>query len=499
MGYELEFGDGWLMQAKGWFTHQEIDARAANNLANAPGTGLVDPTVFPVTTTFGYEEFNNGGLDLRFRKRWGDDGMFRGSALTFGSVVYWGDAPFQRYTLQNTRIGMIDANFGPNFLYAPRGSKADTIRNGVDIGPTLDQDRTANYQAFFFEDLIRIGKFHIVPSFRLDHENVQVDSSAAPWLSPPLAANSPLIGPDSISADHWIPLWGVGLGNDFGHLNESYFTATTGWRPTRFFDIAGTTRTIPFGEEIPEPFHSLDFELGVHGTPIKGLWYDVGLFWTQFDNRTENMNVAGSNTQFIVVNTGSSRHRGFEGEISYDLLAPFQHDLAPAPEPDPKSSPKNVVVGPVSPPLQLIVFSNLQLLNAEFTESGLIIPQTGQTARRQHAELCAGCFVERRHHFPQGPGISTLPSLASTPPINSGPTRISPNPAMRQCVILVPAKIPSYKVFTLSGEVYLTHNVRLFAGISNLFNEKYYSRVFLNGLIDPAPSRSGYGGISVEF
>ncbi len=122
-----------------------------------------------------------------------------------------------------------------------------------------------------------------------------------------MAANSPLIGPDSISADHWIPLWGVGLGNDFGHLNESYFTATTGWRPTRFFDIAGTTRTIPFGEDIPEPFHSLDFELGVHGTPIKGLWYDVGLFWTQFDNRTENMNVAGSNTQFIVLNTGSSR------------------------------------------------------------------------------------------------------------------------------------------------------------------------------------------------
>jgi Fe(3+) dicitrate transport protein len=30
--YERDFGDGWLLQAKGWFTHQEIDARTAANL-----------------------------------------------------------------------------------------------------------------------------------------------------------------------------------------------------------------------------------------------------------------------------------------------------------------------------------------------------------------------------------------------------------------------------------------------------------------------------------
>lgn len=41
--------------------------------------------------------------------------------------------------------------------------------------------------------------------------------------------------------------------------------------------------------------------------------------------------------------------------------------------------------------------------------------------------------------------------------------------------------------------------MRLFGGISNLSDEKYYSRVFLNGLIDPAPQRTGYAGVSVEF
>ena len=188
--YELEIGD-WLMQAKGWFTHQDIDARSGANLT-AVGAN-------PTSTLFAYEEFNNGGVDLRFRKKWGEGTMFRGSALTFGGVVYHGEAPFTRYTLNA-------ANTGPNFLYAPRDTTSPLI--------PLRQDRFADYQAFFIEDLIRIGRFHIVPSFRLDHENVEVDSTYAPWLpnptlTPPTTATT---GPAKISADHWVPLWGIGLG-----------------------------------------------------------------------------------------------------------------------------------------------------------------------------------------------------------------------------------------------------------------------------------------------
>ena len=47
----------------------------------------------------------------------------------------------------------------------------------------------------------------------------------------------------------------------------------------------------------------------------------------------------------------------------------------------------------------------------------------------------------------------------------------------------------------------MTRNVRVIGGISNLGDEKYYSRVFPfgGGSIDPAPSRSYYAGLSVEF
>jgi len=91
--------------------------------------------------------------------------------------------------------------------------------------------------------------------------------------------------------------------------------------------------------------------------------------------------VNGSSTLFFVQNSGNTRHRGIEAEFSYDLLAPFQVEIAPVTTTaDSKSSNKDVAVAPPpSHPLQLIVFSNVQFLDAEFTESSLLVPGTNRT------------------------------------------------------------------------------------------------------------------------
>lgn len=482
--YEAEFGN-WLVQAKGWYTHQDIDSRTAANLG--PATPANPNGTFPTSTTFGYEEFNNGGVDIRARLKWGEGTMFRGSALTFGGVAYHGEAPFQRYTLNNNPAS--PGFFGPGFLYAPRGSTSALF--------ALDQDRTADYQAVFVENIFRLGKFHIVPSFRLDHESVEVDATVAPYFRPGAAGPR---GEPNRDADKLIPLWGIGLGNDFGHLNETYFSASSGWRPVRFFDIAGT-RTAILPGETPDPFRSLDIELGVHGTPLKGFWYDVGLFWMEFDNRIESQGIPGNNLDTIAVNTGNTRHRGFEGELAYDFLAPFQHDFVAPPEAnDGKDYDKNVAgVTHPSRPLQLIVFSNLQLLDAEFTESAQVVPGTtrsfvgnapayapdvvfkgGITFKRDKCFNITLSAVYVSDEFWQDSNLAG-PVLPTSPPI--------------------PATIPSYTIFNLSGEFYVTRNVRIIGGISNLGDETYYSRVFPfgGGSIDPAPGRSGYAGLSVSF
>ena len=60
------------------------------------------------------------------------------------------------------------------------------------------------------------------------------------------------------------------------------------------------------------------------------------------------------------------------------------------------------------------------------------------------------------------------------------------------------SQIPPYSVFNLSGDYYITRNLRFIGGISNLTDAKYYNRVFANG-IEPAPRLSGYAGLSLSF
>ncbi len=221
---EDDLGDGWLFQGKVWATNQDIDSRE-------PKPPFLDPMAGPIEIE--RQDFWNGGADFRLRKNWGEDTMFKGSTLTLGTTVYHGEGPIWQEATDNMNVGQ--NGHGEVFLH---------------------QDRSSDYQAFFGEDLIRLGQFHIVGSFRLDHEHVEVDSHVSRFN----------VG--DFNADHWVPLWGFGMGNDFGHLNETYFTASSGWRPTRWFDIASPFQAYAAGNN-PDPFHSLDFEFGVHGTPVQ--------------------------------------------------------------------------------------------------------------------------------------------------------------------------------------------------------------------------------------
>ena len=58
--------------------------------------------------------------------------------------------------------------------------------------------------------------------------------------------------------------------------------------------------------------------------------------------------------------------------------------------------------------------------------------------------------------------------------------------------------IPSYMTWDLTAEVRLTDHITLTAGINNLFDETYYSRVRSDG-IDPAYERNFYVGCNISF
>ncbi len=142
-------------------------------------------------------------------------------------------------------------------------------------------------------------------------------------------------------------------------------------------------------------------------------------------------------------------------------------------------------------PFKLIAFSNVQFLDAEFTESELLIPNTNQTivgntpAFAPKFLMKGGISFQKDHCFDIAL-TAVYVSQQFWQDTNVGNAQISK------------AHIAPYKVFNLSGDLYITRYLRLIAGISNLTDEKYYDRVFANG-IEPAPRRSGYAGLSLSF
>jgi Fe(3+) dicitrate transport protein len=419
LGHSRELAGGWLLEGKLFGSYQRLYSRGA--AAQAPD----GPP--PSTTTLQDEKFRNLGLDLRVRKRWG-----RGNALTAGTILYHSDAPFLQFTSPDLRAG--------------RGE-----HSGV---PRLDQDRQSWYGAVFAENVFRLpGRFHLVLSARLEHERLRVHESVRP---PHLTR--PLI---DVDVSRTVPLFGIGFGNDFGRDNETYFSITQGYRPLRFFDVASPFSNLST-DSIADPAKSLSIEGGVHGTPVEGLFYDASLFWIEFKNRIETQRLNA--TDVINVNSGDTRHRGFEGEISYDVLAP-------------RNGPDH-----------LVLFANVSLLDAKFTASRNPEQVGKRPAFAPDSIVKGGVTFRRQGAYSVSLSATSVSSQYfqdSNLPVGSGAT-------------FIPAKIPAYTVVDLAADWTVLPGLKLLGGISNIGDEKYYSRVFQTGL-EPAPGRRVYVGAGVSF
>jgi Fe(3+) dicitrate transport protein len=422
---------------KVWSGYQNQTTRAAAALPDVP-----DP-VYPGVTTLQDETFRFTGIDSRIVDHWG-----HGNALTAGFVYYHSDAPFRQWNDADLYADR-DDRFAP---VCASPSSTDCIK--------LNQDRSTDYGALFAENVFRWDEWHFVPSVRLEREDLDIDESVH-------TGHSVLV---DRSVDHTVPLFGLGLGNDFGHANETYFNVSQGWRPVRYFDVGSPFGTLdPTAANDPTPTHVVSFEGGVHGTPVAGLFYDASLFWINVKDRIESQPTGiGSNT--IDVNTGDTRHRGFEGQIDYDFLTAR----------DPHSAQ------------HFQAFANVSLLNARFTESR-IPAQVGKIPAFSPQYLARAGLVYR-----EDKKLKLALSVVSTASQYWQDSNLPTAPSTVGTDAFIPAKVPQATVFDFSGDYWLVPNLRLLAGISNIGDKKYYIRVFSNG-IEPALGRTYYGGFSYEF
>jgi Fe(3+) dicitrate transport protein len=413
--YEDNLSEKDSFVQKLWSGYQNLWTRS-DKYAGAPPLGT--------SATLSGQRFNYTGLDGRWLHRWG-----QGDALTLGYTAYTSRSPYNEWITGNPVVDKDD-------------------QSGT---PFYDDARKTTYGALFAENVFRFPWFHVVTSARFDHEELTSRETVAPH-------------PSLVNTTYTknIPLFGLGIGNDFGHGNETYLNVSQGFRPLRYLDIASPFSNFSTTNN-PDPTKYLTYEAGVHGWPRVGLYYDVSVFQVNVKDRIESQHLTPTET--IDVNTGNTRSRGVELEGHYDLFRLFSSIAA------------NV---------HLDAFANASLLDAHFTSS--IVPgQAGKIpAYAPHGVFKTGLTAREDGLYKISLIVDTVGSQFfqdSNQPLGS-----------------TPAHIPTYTVADLAADYTIAGHFRLLGGVSNLTNRHYYSRVFLvGGMLEPANDRNFYAGAAYDF
>jgi Fe(3+) dicitrate transport protein len=308
-------------------------------------------------------------------------------------------------------------------------------------------DRRTRAGSIFVENQFNFGRLKITPGARLEMIGIDVQENfnAAP--------DSTLRETDDFNA---VVLPGFGVAYDLaGAAAELYANASTGYRPTLYQDLIPLNSGDTISEDL-DPSYSRSLEIGVRGLPADWIRYDVSTFLIRFEDQFGRI---GTNIQ----NVGNSRVFGLDMSTEVNTFELADQLF---------SSSLRDTVG------NLNLYAGMSLLNAEFTAG----PSQSRTPQ------FAPDYIVRTgitYDYDQRFKVALLGTLTDEHFADDG------NSANRF--------VPSYKVWDLTAETTVwSKRISILAGINNIFNENYYSRIRSNG-IEPALPRNVYGGFVFRF
>lgn len=316
---------------------------------------------------------------------------------------------------------------------------------------TNASEREVLYAPLFMENRFRFGKFSVTPGLRVENawQDIRETVNRSVNNAGAVTALNPL---ESIDDHTTVVLGGIGAEYELPASSSIYGNISQGYRP-RIYSEAVPTGPTAFVNGDLEEGKSLEYEIGVRGRPTEWATFDASLFLLQFEDQIGVVAVPGG-TSFQ--NVGDAEHKGLDLSVSLDLLAIARGRKAED---------------------SLDWFLNTTLLDAEFTRG----PQRGKTPQYAPDFIVRTGFTYA--HGDKG-RISLTGTLVDDHFADDGNT--------------APFAVPGYFTCDLTGEYRIHKNVRLLAGINNLFDESYYSRVRGDG-IDPGNGRNCYIGASFEF
>jgi Fe(3+) dicitrate transport protein len=341
---------------------------------------------------------------------------------------------------------------------SPRDRRTSTDVTGARSGDgslAFQQERESRYAAVFAEAVLRFDDWRVVPGVRIDRMVLDIDETLIP-----ASANRELIDREFGRTE---TLFGLGVSRDFADNHQFYANASQAYRPMRFDDVANPTAAL--GENnAPDPARALNFEAGFRGQATSSLYYDVSAFRIDFEDKIEQRQLSPSDIRRI--NSGDARHQGLEASLEWELFAGALAEREDS----------------------LVLYTSAAWLDAEIVRSENATLE-GNTPGFAPEWIWRAGLVYR-----SGEGMK----LALTGTHVSEHYWQDSNRAGGSASQPIPAEIPAYTVVDLSAEVPINTTLALQAGVNNLFDQRYYSRVRSDG-IEPATERNWYAGVKLRF
>lgn len=354
-------------------------------------------------------------------------------------------------------INTLTAGFTFYYSDAPITQKRGLTPDATDGIYFQDIDRSTAYGAYFAENRFTWGDFSLIPALRVEHFNQSFRDRGR--LNDATLTPLPL---RDVSETAHVPL--LGLGAEYAWQATAttvYGNISQGYKAKTFGDFLPSQNNVNVTDA--DPSNIWNYEIGWRGQPARWLEFDTSLFLIDYDNRFGSTTAGGVTT---VGNVGRSVNMGWDLAAEANLigLAELVAGHAPGEWTDTYGS--------------LALYTATELLSAEFV-SGPLDGRTPQYAPDYVVRV--GTIYRWRDRIKLG----LLGTFVGDHFANDNNT--------------ANFHIPAYMVWDLTMEwkVWKNH-LAVLAGINNLLDEDYYSRIRPTG-IDPAYGRNFYAGIRLEY
>jgi len=303
-------------------------------------------------------------------------------------------------------------------------------------------EREVLYAPLFVENKFTFGKFSITPGLRLENFRQEVEE----------LVNVEKTDLASKEVSENILLGGLGAEYATDDRSTIYANVSQAYRPQIFTEAVPLNNGQVVNDDLEEG-KSLEYEIGYRSRPLDWLKLDASAFLLSFKDQ---IGVLG-NTATVI---GDSVHKGLDLSVNADLLS---------------------LIAGSDTYGSLVWYVNGTILDAEIVDAPLLTGTEGKEPQY------APDYILRT-------GLTY--SYEDKGKISLGGTFV--NDHFADSSNTAQYAVPAYMVWDLMAEYKIHKNLRLIAGINNLFDESYFSRVRPDG-IDPSNGRNYYIGASLEF